>query len=182
MHSSLLIPKKLVGGTGLVKNRHESFVWVVLNNIWCLALVDTGSSVSIVDIKTHKLISAKLLDEQHKLSAVNESSIKCLGSSVVNVSICGYKFLHNFVIAETCVPILGWDMLDRHNIVIIPHKRMLQRKGKMLARLLERQSGDSPQPQQAVSTPQCEPMSVGHLNDKPVEAKETNIREITDSG
>ena len=95
-----------------------------MNNVPVSFLVDTGAGVSLLQGAVWDKVKPHNYDLKtvtvHRLVGVDGIPISVRGSAVVQFSICGTKFQHEFVIADhiTAEAILGIDFLEDNKCVL----------------------------------------------------------------
>lgn len=81
-------------------------------------LVDTGADVSVIPANVHNKNSF----ENFKLQAANSTSIRILGTKILNLDL-GLRRTWTFIIAEIQRPILGADFLREFGLLVDIRKR-----------------------------------------------------------
>ena len=95
------------------------FVNVKINNVQCVALIDTGASVSIINMNLAKNIN---VNNKFRLQIAGGDDLLTQGSCVASVTLNGRTVLHNFHVLNNAVNnvscILGLDYISSNDVSI----------------------------------------------------------------
>jgi len=106
------------------KKLDGSYISVKITEAYIDVLIDAGTSESLMNENTAKILKLKIKPlvntEKHDLVSANNSGIKIIGETKVEMYLNGVKFCQNIVIAKELNPhfLLGADFLIANKAVI----------------------------------------------------------------
>ena len=90
-----------------------------LNNVLSLVVLDTGSSISLINSQFAKKLRVKIDNLSTKITTANNTHLNVFGKSLIQLEIDRKLYTHEFLIANFKYPVLiGMDFLEKHNFMI----------------------------------------------------------------
>ena len=94
------------------------------------ALIDTGASCSVIDLKLVKRMKLQIrpLEQKMKILAANESTLKQVGTVSAKVGMIDYLAECDFIVVDKLFypVIIGMDILKQHNFLINLNENYIQ--------------------------------------------------------
>lgn len=92
---------------------------IKLNNNLSTVVLDTGSSVSLINEEFLNKLKIKFDKVLTKISTVNSTHLNVFGKTNISLEIDKKQYLHEFLIADFKYPVLiGMDFLEKNNFMI----------------------------------------------------------------
>jgi predicted aspartyl protease len=101
-----------------------------LNNLISSVVLDTGSSISLINSDFASKLRVKIDDLSTKITTANNTHLNVFGKSMIQLEIDNKKYQHEFLVSHFKYPVLvGMDFLEKYNFIIdLKNKSMTQRK------------------------------------------------------
>ena len=174
--------KNLVKGKSTLAN--TPIIRLKVNNMYCDFLIDTGSSVSVLNDETFKrlqsndskLVVTKLSNSTNSLKAVNDTSIKIEGLVTLPVSIISNEMSHEFVICDLSLNILGYDFMSKYDLIFIPDQDQVTfyQKVARVPILKGIEDMQSANVRNQLSTGETSQNRLGYLSSRTIRVNDTN--------
>ena len=108
-----------------------------LNNVTSTVVLDTGSSISLINSNFAKKFDAKVEKNFTQIKTANDTQLDVFGKTKLTLEIDKKKFTHEFLLSHFKYPVLiGMDFLEIHNFMINLQDKTLLQSTKLVSNLI----------------------------------------------